>query len=367
MSRDWIDQAAPIRAGEDLDRERLADYLARHLVGYPGRLEVEQFPSGYSNLTYLLRLGEAEGGERELVLRRPPFGSRVETAHDMSREYRILARLHGVYSKAPRPVLFCDDEAILGAPFYIMERLRGIILRAGRSPQMRPAPQQMAEIAEGFVDSLVELHRVDASQAGLADFGRPEGYVGRQVAGWTKRWRTARTDDIPEMDEVATWLGSHQPGESGAVLIHNDFKYDNVVLDPGDRQSIIGVLDWEMATLGDPLMDLGTTLGYWVEADDPPEVRRLELSSTTLEGNPGRAGLAERYAALAGRSLPEIVFYYAFGLFKIAVIIQQIYYRFRQGLTADPRFAALGEGVHGCALMARQAIDKGRLDRLFEV
>ena len=365
MSRDWTDQAAPIRSGEELDRERLLAYLGEHLPASDARLEIAQFPSGYSNLTYLLRLWTSDG-ERQLVLRRPPFGSQVETAHDMAREFRILSRLQDVYSRAPRPLLFCDDTAVIGASFYVMERREGIILRARMPREMHPSPAQMADIAVSLVEALAELHNVDVEIAGLGDLGRPAGYVGRQIAGWTRRWWAARTDEVPAMDEVARWLAAHQPAESGAALIHNDFKYDNLVLAVDDWRQVIGVLDWEMATVGDPLMDLGTTLGYWIEPDDPPEVQALELSPTTLAGNPSRAAVVASYAERTGRQVAAPVFYYAYGVFKIAVIIQQIYYRFSKGLTTDPRFAGLGDGVRGCASMARQAIDKGRLDRLFE-
>jgi len=365
MSRDWTDEAAPMRSGEELDCDRLLGYLDEHLPGSDSRLEIEQFPSGFSNLTYLLRWGTGDD-RRNLVLRRPPFGSQVETAHDMAREYRILSGLRVVYPRAPRPLLFCDDATVLGAPFYVMERREGVILRSQMPAEMQPSPPRMAAIADSLVEALAELHEVDVAAAGLGDFGRPDGYVGRQIEGWTRRWQAARTDEVPAMETVAEWLKKHQPVESDAALIHNDFKYDNLVLDPDDWSRVTGVLDWEMATVGDPLMDLGTTLGYWVESDDPPAVRALALSPTTLAGNPSRAEVVASYAERSGRKVAAPIFYYAFGVFKIAVIIQQIYYRFSKGLTTDPRFAGLGEGVRGCALMARQAIDKGRLDRLFE-
>ncbi len=357
----WTDQPAPVRAGEELDVERLAAYLGAWLPELTGPLTVEQFPRGFSNLTYLLRFGD-----RQLVLRRPPFGTAIATAHDMGREYRILSRLVEVYPKVPRPLLDCDDPAVLGATFYVMERVEGVILRPRMSPEMTPDPERMAAIAEAFVTTLAELHAVDVDGAGLGDLGRPEGYVRRQIEGWAKRYGHARSDDIPELERVASWLAEHPPGESGAALIHNDFKYDNLVLDPVDGSRVVAILDWEMATLGDPLMDLGTTLGYWVEAGDPPELRSLDLNPTTLPGNPSRVELVERYAAASGRDVGPVVFYYVYGLFKIAVIVQQIYARYLRGDSRDERFARLIHAVRACARVAAQAIDRGRIDGLFE-
>ncbi len=360
MSSRWIDRPVAVRAGEELDASRLSAFLRENLPELQGPLVVEQFPSGFSNLTYLLRLGA-----RQLVLRRPPVGADIKSAHDMGREHRILSRLSEVYPKAPRPLVYCEDAAVLGAPFYLMERVEGVILRPRMPAAMQPGPERMATIADALVETLAELHAVDYEAAGLGELGRPDGYVRRQVDGWTGRYRNSRTDDIPEMERVASWLDANAPPESGAALIHNDFKYDNLVLDPRDWGRVIAVLDWEMATLGDPLMDLGTSLGYWVEPQDPPELRALELSPTLLPGNPTRAELVERYAAASGRELRHPVFYYVYGLFKIAVIIQQIYFRYRRGDTRDPRFARLVEGVRGCARAALQAATLGRIDRLF--
>ena len=361
MAPSSIDRAVAVRDGEALAVEPLQAYLQAHLPNADdGVLTVEQFPSGFSNLTYLLRLGD-----RELVLRRPPFGANIKSAHDMGREFRILSALHGVYAKVPRPLLYRDDLDVLGAPFYVMERVTGVILRARMAQADRPSPDRMAAVAEQLAATLAELHAVDYRAAGLDDLGRPEGYVGRQIAGWTKRYAHARTDDIPAMQEVADWLAANQPPEQGAALIHNDFKYDNVVLDPADGTRVVAVLDWEMATLGDPLMDLGTSLAYWSDPEDPPALRQLALSPTTLPGNPNRAAFAARYAAISGRDVSDLVFYYVYGLFKIAVIIQQIYARYQRGDTQDPRFAALGEGVRGCATIGTRAIAQNRIDHLF--
>ncbi len=356
----WLDQPAPVRPGEELDTQRLAEYLQSQLPWLTGELEVQQFPKGFSNLTYLLRIGE-----RELVLRRPPFGANIKTAHDMSREYRILTHLIRVYPKVPKPLLYCDDPAILGAPFYVMERVQGVILRPHWPAEQAPSPELMARIADSFVKTFVELHAVDYRAAGLEDLGRPQGYVRRQIEGWAERYQKAKTDDIPEMEQVARWLAEHIREESGASLIHNDFKYDNLILHPEDWSRVLAVLDWEMATLGDPLMDLGTSLGYWLDPDDPPVLQKLQLSPTLLPGNPTRAELVQLYARKSGRNVDDVVFYYAYGLFKLAVIIQQIYYRYKKGFTQDPRFARLIDGVRGCAMMAAAAIHKKRIDRLF--
>lgn len=351
----WQDQSTAVRPGEALDIEKLESYLINKLPDLNGRLSVEQFPSGFSNLTYLIQVGETE-----LVLRRPPFGANIKSAHDMSREFHILSHLIGVYPKVPRPILYCDDEAVLGAPFYVMERLSGVILRSQMPPEMIPAPGLMGQIAESLIDNLADLHALDYESARLGDFGKPKGYVERQVNGWSKRYLRSKTDDVTDMDKTAVWLAANIPPESGATLIHNDYKYDNLVLDPADWSNIIGVLDWEMATIGDPLMDLGTTLAYWVQPSDAQELLAMQFSPTTLPGNPSRDEIVERYARKSGRDISNLTFYYAYGLFKLAVIVQQIYYRYKKGYTQDPRFANLIYAVRACSSMAVRAIDQTR-------
>jgi aminoglycoside phosphotransferase (APT) family kinase protein len=299
------------------------------------------------------------------VLRRPPFGSKVKTAHDMGREYRVLSRLYATYPKAPRALLHCDDPEVIGAPFYIMERVRGIILRRKEAPAgLDLPPERMRAISEAAVDGLADLHAVDWQAAGLDGLGHPEGYVARQVAGWTSRWQGSRTDDVPDLDRAAAWLAANLPPESGAALLHNDYKYDNLVLHPDEPERIAAVLDWEMATVGDPLMDLGTSLGYWMDPDDAPDLRLLPAGPTTLPGNLSRAGVVERYAERSGRDVSNVLFYYTYGVFKIAVIAQQIYYRYQQGLTRDERFASMIGAVRVLGRTAARALDKGRIDRL---
>jgi len=361
MESSWLDRPIAVRDGEKLNVDRLEAYLREELGAPKAMLSVEQFPSGFSNLTYLLRFGG-----RQLVLRRPPFGAKIKSAHDMGREFKILSGLAGVYDKAPRPLFYCQDLKVLGAPFYGMERVGGVILRPRMAEEMIPTPRRMAEIADELIDTLAELHGVDYQAAGLEDLGRPEGYVQRQVEGWARRYQSAKTDQLPEMEKVVAWLSENQPErEEGAALIHNDFKYDNVVLDPEDGRRIVAVLDWEMATIGDPLMDLGTSLGYWLEPEDPPEMLALNLSPTVLPGNPTRGAVVEKYAAASGRSVEDVLFYYVYGVFKIAVIIQQIYTRYKLGHTQDPRFASLIHGVRASGRTAWQAVQKKRIDKLF--
>ncbi len=360
MSQNWTDQPTQVRKGEELQLEKLAEFLLKKLPDAEGELVVEQFPKGFSNLTYLLRLGD-----KQFVLRRPPFGAKIKSAHDMSREFNILSKLKKVFFKVPQPLLYSEDENILGAPFYIMERVEGVILRSKMPREMLPTEKTMAGIADALVDSLSELHGIDFDAAGLKDLGKPEGYVERQIRGWTMRYFNAKTDEIAEIEKAAQWLVDHLPPESEASLIHNDFKYDNLVLDTTDWTKVVAILDWEMATLGDPLMDLGTTIGYWVNQNDPDFMQQLQLSPTTLPGNPTRGEVVEMYAQKSGREVKDVVFYYVFGLFKIAVIVQQIYYRYKKGFTQDERFAQLIRGVKGCGLTAMQAIGKGRIDDLF--
>jgi aminoglycoside phosphotransferase (APT) family kinase protein len=340
------DAPGPPRPGEELDEDRLAEYLRRTLA-LEGPLRGQQFPGGHSNLTYLVT-----AGGRELVLRRPPFGSTVKAAHDMGREFRVLSALAPVFPRVPRVVAFCEDASVLGAPFYLMERARGLILRSRAPKGVALPPETVARLCAAFVEMLVELHGLDYAAAGLAGFGNPEGYAARQVAGWTKRYRDAQTGEVGEMEAVASWLAGHVPPAQGASLLHNDYKHDNLVLDPAHPDRIVAVLDWEMSTLGDPLMDFGTTLAYWVEEGDRDELKAIAFGPTRLPGSYTRRQLVDRYAERSGRAVHDLDFYYCFGLFKIAVVVQQIYYRFRQGLTRDPRFAGLGGAVD---VLARQA------------
>jgi aminoglycoside phosphotransferase (APT) family kinase protein len=355
-----LDEPGAPREDERLDPERLGPFLAGALPGSAGPVEVLQFREGHSNLTYLVR-----AGGREAVLRRAPLGASVRTAHDMRREFTILSALEGVYPLAPRPIAFCDDESVIGARFYLMERVHGVVLRNGAPPpgaELRP--ELLHGLSTALVDRLADLHAVDLERTGLATLGRPEGYVARQVKGWTERYLAAKTEPVPDIDDVAAWLSAHLPGEGGAALVHNDYKYDNLVLDPSDLTRIVAVLDWEMATIGDPLMDLGTTLGYWIDPDDPDEFRALPFGPTALPGSLSRVEVVDRYADRTGRAARLVLFHYVFALFKIAVIAQQIYRRFVEGKTRDPRFGVLIHGVRLLGAQAARALDRGRIHAL---
>ncbi|HEX3595755.1 MAG TPA: phosphotransferase family protein [Polyangiaceae bacterium] len=353
---DFIDRPRDIRQGEELDLGRLTTYLKGHVPELSGisELVVKQFPSGHSNLTYLV---QANG--REYVLRRPPFGSKVKSAHDMGREYRILSKLHGAYPLAPEPIAFCEDDTVLGANFYVMRRIEGIILRKELPPDLTLSAETLRSLHLNLVDNLARIHGIDYARAGLSELGKPEGYVARQVTGWTKRYADSQTDDIPAITEVAKWLADRLPKESGASLIHNDYKLDNVVLDAKDITKIVGVLDWEMSTLGDPCMDLGTFLGYWVEKGDDDAIQVMRWGPTTATGSLTRREIVERYQEKSGRSIENPVYYYVFGMFKTAVVVQQIYYRYKMGLTKDERFAIMIMGVHTLAQKAAHHIGLG--------
>ena len=342
------DQTTAVRQGEELDLSKLEPFLRAHFPSESGPLIVRQYPSGHSNLTYSVQLGS-----REMVLRRPPFGSKVKTAHDMGREFRVLSKLHAHYPPAPHVLLFCEDVSILGAPFYLMEPIHGIILRSDVPQGLDFSPVVAQRVSESFLDNLAFLHSLDYNAIGLADLGKPQGYLERQVRGWIERYHGSKTHDIPEVETISSWIQQHMPSSSDAALIHNDYKYDNVVLDPGDLTRIIGVLDWEMCTIGDPLSDLGSALAYWVDASDPPEILETRWGPTTYPGSLTRAQLVQRYAQKTGRDVSNMPFYLVFARFKIVVIVQQIYYRYHQGLTHDERFATMPQRIH---LLLRAAL-----------
>lgn len=350
-----LDTPRPTRPGEELDLARLEPFLREHISGIQGPLTVEQFPSGFSNLTYLLRMGDLE-----LVLRRPPFGNQVKSAHDMGREYRVLSRLSRVYPLAPRPYVLCEDEVVIGSSFYVMERRRGVILRRRPPSGLVLDPDTLRRLCGSLVDGLAELHSLDYQAADLGDLGKPEGYVVRQVSGWAQRYRNAQTDNVPAMEQLGTWLAANLPAASGAALVHNDYKFDNLLLDPNDLARVTAVFDWEMATLGEPLMDLGTSLAYWVQADDPPEFQSFAFGPTALPGALTRRELVDRYAARTGRDVGHMLYFYCFGLYKVAVIVQQIYARYVKGFTKDERFARLNAQVAELASAATQALATGR-------
>jgi len=348
----------PVREGEELDAAAVERALRERIENLPeGRLEIRQFPSGASNLTYLLRI---DGWEA--VLRRPPFGPVPPKAHDMRRESHILERLHRVYPLAPRPYFFCGDESVIGAPFYVMERRRGVVVDDSFPEGVEPTPGLCRGISRTVVDTLVELHAVDPEEAGLADIGRPQGFLERQVGGWISRWERARTEEVPEAAPLARWLSAHLPESPPPTIIHNDFKLNNMILDPGDLTRVRAVLDWEMATVGDPLFDLGVSLSYWAQHDDPPELQAvLPTVTSTSPHFMTRGEFVERYAAKSGRDLSGMRWYLIFGYFKLAVILQQIYYRWHRGQTKDPRFADFDERVKNVLRHAHRLVEEGGL------
>ena len=354
---DQIDQARDIRPGEEFDSAAVEVFLKDSIPDLKGPLSVRQFPSGHSNLTYLITCGQ-----RQMVLRRPPFGTKAKTAHDMGREYRVLSALEDAYPYCPRTLVYTEDPSIIGCPFYVMERISGVIVRREFPQGFDDSPGTVKNLCRRLVEVHHELHSVNVSRVGLEDFGKPLGYVERQVIGWCKRYRAARTPDAPECEDIMTWLQDKKPPDADQpAIIHNDFKLDNVVIDPENNVNIIGVLDWEMATQGDPLMDLGNSLAYWVEKNDPPELQAMRFMPTDSDGALTRKELVEYYTELSGRVVDNYDFYYCFGLFRLAVIVQQIYYRFFHGQTRDKRFESFIAGVHALEKATRLNIARSDL------
>jgi aminoglycoside phosphotransferase (APT) family kinase protein len=337
---------APVRPDEQLDAGVVARYLRDRLPGVDAPLEILQFPGGHANLTYLLRFGD-----REFVLRRPPLGPVAPRSHDMVREFHALSALGPHFAPAPRVFVLCEDPAVIGAPFFVMERRRGIVVRRSMPPEIADDPAVRRRIGEAAIDTLADLHAVPVTGP-VAALGKPEGFVERQIRGWTDRWTRAKTDELPAMATLSAWLLARVPPASAPTVVHNDFKLDNMMLDQADPGRVVAVLDWDMTTLGDPLIDVGTLLGYWPEANDPPERLAIAMQPTYLDGFPTRAELIERYTARSGRDLGAIRFFETFALFKLAVVLQQIYVRFARGQTQDERFALMGESVRRLADIA---------------
>lgn len=350
-----------ILPGEELPEEKVKKYLLGQglIQNSQSTLEATQFAGGFSNLTYLLQV---EG--KEFVLRRPPVGA-VRRGHDMGREYRVLSNLHAYFPKVPKTYAYTENTDIIGAPFYLMEKVEGIIL-TGREARKRAIPKgDFSVISDRWLDTFIDLHDLNYKAAGLGELGHPEGYVERQVRNWGKQYLRAATAEVATAGKVMAWMEEHQPREYDFRLIHNDYKYDNVVFADDSWTEIRAVLDWEMCTLGDPLMDLGTSLGYWVTENDQEIMKKVSQSPTIMPGNPSRIEIVERYAQKSGRSIRHLTFYYAYGLFKIAVIVQQIFFRYKKGYTQDPRFAHLDQFAKVLCDTAWQAIQKGRIDDLF--
>ena len=346
----------PVRDSERLDWEALASYL-RDAPGTEfdadAPLEIEQFPGGHSNLTYLLRFGA-----REFVMRRPPFGPVAPKAHDMAREFHILEALHPVFPLAPKPFLLCEDASVVGSVFYVMERRRGLVVRTEEPPELEGRPEERRRASAALVDALAELHAVDIQAHGLNSLGKPAGFVERQVRGWAERWHRSQTGELPEMDALAAWLAERLPADpQRPTLVHGDYKLDNVMLDAEDVGSVVGVFDWEMSAVGDPLVDLGILLGYWVHTATAVQLGSV-ATVTNREGWFTREEILERYGRSTGFDLMGVSFYEVFAVFKLAVVLQQIFFRYQRGQTDDPRFAALGERVAWLARVAAALAEK---------
>ena len=367
MSKD----TKPIRQGEELNEANLQTFLSEKLGAQSGEIAIEQFPGGSSNLTYCVKIGETE-----YVLRRPPFGNQVKSAHDMSREFNVLSKLSEVYKPAPKPLIYCNDENVTGAEFYLMERRKGLIIR-GKSPTELPAetralaivqtetlensPNLRRKVCESFIENLVELHSLDYKKIGLENLGKPEGYAQRQVEGWTKRYFNAKTDEHFELEKSIEWLNTNIPESHGATLVHNDYKFDNVMLNPENLTEIVAVLDWEMTTIGEPLMDLGSSLAYWMSKESGEEMLSMPFNPRILMENVSRRELVEIYEEKSGKKVSEMLFYYVFGTFKLAVIAQQIYFRYVKGFTKDTRFATFNHFVNSLGKIALSGIESGKI------
>jgi aminoglycoside phosphotransferase (APT) family kinase protein len=343
------DKTIPVREGEEFDRDKVACFLREHIDGLADvPMEVRQYPTGASNLTYFIRIGEWEA-----VLRRPPLGPLPPKAHDMEREAMLLEKLHPVFPLAPKPYVICRDVSVLGAAFYVMEHRRGVVIDDAFPPGVKPTPDLCRRISEAMVDTLVKLHDIDWREAGLASMGRPTGFLERQVKGWIMRYEKAKTDEIPEVAPLVRWLLENVPESPAPTVIHNDYKLNNILWDTEDVAQPVAVLDWEMTTIGDPLFDLAVALSYWVRPDDPEELTHVLPTVTTYPGFISREEFIERYARKSGRDLSSLHFYLTFAYFKNAVILQQIYARWRRGQTKDKRFASFGEWV--CHLIRHAA------------
>lgn len=349
-----LDEPGSVRDENRFDPAVILPFLKAHIPDLPdGPATLAQFQGGASNLTYQLTVGG-----RDLILRRPPSGTKPKSGHDMGREYHVLKALHGRFP-VPRPLAYCEDPALIGAPFYVMEKLRGVILRRDPPKDLRYSPEQARRLCLNLVDGLIRLHTLDYPAIGLGELGKPEGYVARQVTGWCERFAKAWTDDVPKCESLMAWLKDHTPPDSvKPALIHNDYRFDNVVLDPRDHQTIVGVLDWEMCTLGDPLMDLGSSLAYWVQPGDPAQMQTLRMQPSNLPGMLTRDEVVRYYGEKTGRMIANYDFYYVFGLFRLAVIAQQIYYRFKLGQTKNPRFQTFGVFVSVLSQVADRVITR---------
>jgi len=354
-------EAAPRRGPKGIDLDALERYLPQHLPEAEGPLEAELISGGKSNLTYLIKAPHAM-----LVLRRPPLGHVLPTAHDMKREYRVITALRDTDVPVPRSRLLCEDASIIGAPFYIMDYVRGVVVHEQLPPGYAERPEDRRRMCEAYVDTLAALHNVDYEKVGLADFGHPQGYLERQVRRWGEQWERSKTRELPEIDELKRRLAAALPESPAPTIVHGDYRLGNVMFDPVDPGRLVAVLDWEMSTLGDPLTDVGYMLMYWVEAGDPPE-RREGMAQGAVSALPGfltRQELLERYADKSGRTVGDVEFYLVFAFYKLAIIAEGIQARYLKGQTYGEGFGDYDQRIRTLARLGLEAANRSRNPKL---
>ena len=350
-----------VRKGEELDKIKISKFFFDNNLISNKNIEpnIQQFSNGYSNLTYLINFEQSN-----FVLRCPPKGA-VKKGHDMSREYNVLSKLNASFSKVPKTYIYNDDLSILNCPFYVMEMVDGIILTGSEVNKRNIKADDFGKISKVWLKTFVELHSLDYKSIGLENLGRPYGYIDRQIEIWSNQYNIAKTTEIESAEKVIKWLYNNKPSSQNTSLIHNDYKYDNVVFKDENWNRINSILDWEMCTIGDPLMDLGTSIAYWTMSNDHPLILNGLKSPTIFEGNPSRSKIVELYCKKTNTEIDDFVFYYVYGLFKIAVIVQQIFFRFKKGLSSDQKFSKLDKYAKVLSDTAWQSIQKMQIENLF--
>lgn len=351
-----VNPTVEVRKGEELDIEAVDAVLKKAVSELKGKPEVTQYPSGASNLTYAL-----DYPERRMVLRRPPFGDKPKSGHDMHREYKVMSGLKGEIP-VPNTLYYTDDPSIIGAEFYVMDRSEGPLIHNQIPKEWNWSEKETRHLCENFFQALVDLHSVDYESVGLGGFGKPKGYVNRQITGWNRRFEAAWTKDIEKFEDVQSWLVENMPAkERGAAVIHGDYRIDNCILKAKDPTQIEAILDWEISALGDPMMDLGNTLAYWIHADDPPFMQMMVRQPSGSPGMMTRQQILDFYAEKTGADVSGFQFYYVYGIWRLAVIIQQIYARFYRGQNDNPRFKDYGQMTNALGQLARLKIKTGEL------
>ena len=350
-----------VRKGEELDKIKISNFFFDNNLISNKNIEpnIQQYSNGYSNLTYLINFEQSN-----FVLRCPPKGA-VKNGHDMSREYNVLSKLITSFHKVPKTYIYNDDLSILNCPFYIMEMVEGIILTGKEVNKRNIKADDFGKISKVWLETFVELHSLDYKSIGLENLGRPNGYIDRQIEIWSKQYNIAKTTEIESANKVIKWLFENKPSLQNTSIIHNDYKYDNVVFKDENWNKINSILDWEMCTIGDPLMDLGTSIAYWTMSNDHPLILNGLKSPTIFEGNPSRSKIVELYCKKTNTEIDDFVFYYVYGLFKIAVIVQQIFFRFKKGLSSDQKFSKLDKYAKVLSDTAWQSIQKMQIENLY--